>query len=347
MSGKVKVWMPLMIGDYLADTQHLTTCEHGAYLLLIMHQWRMGHMRADDLPQIARMTADAWSIARARLMHMLKIDSDGLYYSPKCDRIKAESVGKQERAHEKAQKAANARWDRVRAKRENGDAPSIAHAMPFIGSASTPPPLSANAPSGGGSATAAGAASPPPPGDAPSMPARSSSKHRGTAHRKSEARAKRSGMERKPALAASMRAQGTVRAKSVSRRRDGAQQDTLHSLVMEGSTGAGDGADGNRFQAFRNILLRFYSQVNGDPSAESAWGIKSTQALRSLLERDPDLTEHDLVACLGHRVDAIRICMQHPPKRGVISARDTIANVVNQLHYFKHHPSDAFGRPLG
>lgn len=48
-------YFPLYPGDYLADTQHLTTVEHGAYLLLLLTMWRSPDCRLpNDEARLAR-----------------------------------------------------------------------------------------------------------------------------------------------------------------------------------------------------------------------------------------------------------------------------------------------------
>lgn len=55
-------WLPLHIGDYLSDTRELTTLQHGAYLLLIMHYWKRRELPDDDhaLAQIAGLSFRQW-----------------------------------------------------------------------------------------------------------------------------------------------------------------------------------------------------------------------------------------------------------------------------------------------
>jgi uncharacterized protein YdaU (DUF1376 family) len=115
MSTKADIWMPLYIGDYLADTAYLTTEQHGAYLLLIMAYWRNGPPPDNDaiLAGLTRMPPDAWSIARAVLEKYFVV-KDGVWVHARIDREIEIAQKNRAVAREKAARAAGSRWTKER-----------------------------------------------------------------------------------------------------------------------------------------------------------------------------------------------------------------------------------------
>lgn len=74
-------YMPLYVADYLADTTHLTTLEHGAYCLLLMSMWRAGGSLPNDsakMAKFARMTAAQWARVEASVMSFFTLE-DGVF----------------------------------------------------------------------------------------------------------------------------------------------------------------------------------------------------------------------------------------------------------------------------
>ena len=79
-------WMRFNIGDYLADTMHLTTLQHGIYVLLIMHYFKRGTLPQDDrsLARIAKVSAPVWKRTSLPVMSLFKTE-DGVTHHRRID----------------------------------------------------------------------------------------------------------------------------------------------------------------------------------------------------------------------------------------------------------------------
>lgn len=116
-------FMPLYVADYLADTTHLSTLEHGAYCLLLMSMWRSGGSLPDDdakLAKFARMTAAQWARVRHTVMQFFTVENGEVIQSRLAREIdKHANVVRQRRE-------SGSRGGRAKALKDNG--PTIANA---------------------------------------------------------------------------------------------------------------------------------------------------------------------------------------------------------------------------
>jgi uncharacterized protein YdaU (DUF1376 family) len=118
-------YMPLFVADYLADAAHLSTVQHGAYLLLIMNYWQRGGPLPDDdkrLASIARLGPREWARHRDILSEFFSI-ADGAWSH---SRIQAE-LAHVEAKSLKSKKAAQASVQRRFGERSTPVEPTQAH----------------------------------------------------------------------------------------------------------------------------------------------------------------------------------------------------------------------------
>jgi uncharacterized protein YdaU (DUF1376 family) len=81
--GKTGIWLPLYIGDYLAETTRLSTLQHGAYFLLMLDYWRNGPLPADEnvLRKITRMTLKQWRANSQSVLSFFNLDNGKLLHT--------------------------------------------------------------------------------------------------------------------------------------------------------------------------------------------------------------------------------------------------------------------------
>jgi uncharacterized protein YdaU (DUF1376 family) len=133
-------YMNLYVGDYLADTTHLTRGEHGAYLLLLMAMWRAGgKLPRDDkkLARIALCTDHEWDT----IMEFFVIRGGSI-----TQKRLAKEVEKYRSTISKRQKAGRASAEKKANKNNDGSSTRVEHVNhkpepePTSGKEPPPPP---------------------------------------------------------------------------------------------------------------------------------------------------------------------------------------------------------------
>lgn len=81
------IWFAFYIGDYMADTMHLSTMEHGAYFLILAAYYKnRGPLPDDDakMSRIARMSLSDWSAIRTTIASFFDV-KDGVWIQKRAD----------------------------------------------------------------------------------------------------------------------------------------------------------------------------------------------------------------------------------------------------------------------
>lgn len=145
MTKPADIWMPLYVADYLADTLHLTTAEHGAYMLLIMQYWRGGGPIPDNdarLARVVRATPEEWAAMRPSVAELFKI-GDGVWRHKRVDAELAAAVARAGLQRARTEAATEARWKRNDIRNGHRDA----SVTTSVTESSSPSPSPAPAPS--------------------------------------------------------------------------------------------------------------------------------------------------------------------------------------------------------
>ncbi|MBN8998869.1 MAG: DUF1376 domain-containing protein [Rhizobiales bacterium] len=102
-------WMPVFVGDELAETAGLSAEEFGAYLLLQMSLWLHGALPDDDarLARITRLDARGWAAVRPVIEPLF---GPGWTHE-KLEERRRTAEAEREKKSEAGRKAALARWN--------------------------------------------------------------------------------------------------------------------------------------------------------------------------------------------------------------------------------------------
>lgn len=104
--------MPLFIGDYVSKTMHLTTEQHGAYLLLLMAYWKnQGPIHEENIQPICRLNGDSWPSTFTALRSFFSVDEDTkLWTHGRVEEELKKAEIRRKAAVDRGKKGAEVRW---------------------------------------------------------------------------------------------------------------------------------------------------------------------------------------------------------------------------------------------
>ncbi len=104
--------MPLYIGDYLADTMHLSHSQHGIYMLLIMAYWRNGGPLSADMAQLSAIARCSPHVFAKNWQIIEKFFSkkEGKIFQKRIDAEIAAATTKTEERSRSGSEGARQRW---------------------------------------------------------------------------------------------------------------------------------------------------------------------------------------------------------------------------------------------
>lgn len=119
--------LPIWTDAYLADTRHISTEQHGAYLLLLMEAWRRPSCSLPDdddmLARLSGLSAERWAFNREAVMAFWKFDGRKKEWTQ--SRLTKEREYVRQKSRSQSHKAAS-RWKRDK----KGDAVAMPEGMP-------------------------------------------------------------------------------------------------------------------------------------------------------------------------------------------------------------------------
>ncbi len=136
---KTDAWMPFYVSDYVADTMHLSTEEHGIYVLLMIFYWRTQSPIKNDKNFIKNVCKISSKKSEKILSQFFNL-KDGYWHHKRIEKELAKSLENQEKKSERGTKGAEARWGK-------NDASSNASSIPQASNQALPDDMLKQCPS--------------------------------------------------------------------------------------------------------------------------------------------------------------------------------------------------------